>query len=303
MFTGKMFLWTELPSAVTTEAQWDLFYARILNLVNSNLMSFNTVILRVIDPLYSYGTSSPAWNISFDSVFYKSFMSKVPSGIKLMLYPYVLDTYNQDNWKLAMGTDSSIEGVFKFTAQWNAFMNKDMFVGIMVDGEERRGYIDQLTLVPQFKTKYNIGQFNYCTGYTQVGVLDAWKDYIDDVYLQMYDFYYDNVVPVTLVQNSDVPMNDANAFIDILNSKVWSRFLSWYTNPRVKFMWSMQNISSGECLYTDDQPCGIKNDFGYWSLNGFLNFLVTLEKRVPQFATNQHGVFQFSFLPNSWLTQ
>jgi hypothetical protein len=304
-----MFLWTEWPS-MTGEADWIRYYARLIEFATTKEIKFNRVILRMIDPTFGaiggvMPTNRDLWTVSENSVVYQEFISKLPAGFDLVVYPYVMDADNQVAWKSSMATSGVLEAVFKYMSQWNTLLSsldsKVNFSGIVVDGEERRGYVTEIDLVTEYKAQYG-GWFGYCTGYPQVGVISAYASSVDAFFLQMYDFYVDRSPSLVLVQNTDV--TTPAEFIDRLNSLVWSRFLPYYESSKVHFMWSLQNSAAATCLYPDGPTtCGIKEDFGTQTESYFVSFLAQLKDMYPsKFGNKPHGFFQFSFTPDSWYT-
>lgn len=308
---SSMFIWAEWPP-MSGESDWLQYYAKLVQFAGSVKFKTNLIIARVLDPIVgskavTVETQHDLWTVSTDSVFYTAFLSKLPSSVtEFMVYPYLMDQYNRDHWMAAMGTTVPLKAVFKYCGQWNTLLqrvgSKVKCVGVTVDGEERRGYLEEMSSVPSYKAEYAVSMFGYATGYTQVGVISVYSGIVDAFYFELYDFYVRNAPSLQLVQNSDVGHDDYNSFISLLDEKVWAQYLPFYEATAVNFMWSVQNSSSNDCLYPDGPAtCGIKEDFGAWSMDGYLNFLATLKQRYPtKFGNKPHGIFQFSFVPNSW---
>ena len=205
-----------------------------------------------------------------------------------------------------MGTGSgrTLEAVFKYFQAWNDLLGPDApvkFTGIVVDGEEHKGFISEIYNVPDYKAQYNGGWFGYCTGYPQVGVMTLYSNVVDVFVFQMYDFYVDRAASLQLVQNTDVDTVDD--FITRLNNLVWSRFLPFYENTKATFMWSNQHSSSTACLYPLGDNCGAKEDFGAVSKAYFISFLEKIKEMYPtKFGNKMNGIFQFSLTPASWFS-
>ena len=309
--TAGTFVWVEWPS-MSGEADWIEFYGKLIHFVSTSKMGVTKVIVRVLDPIFgslavTRETQHDLWTVSTSSVFYTAFLSKLPTSVsEFVVYPYLMDATNQEHWVTAMGTATPLEGVFKYCSQWNALLKNvkshTICGGVTVDGEERRGYINELPSVPSYKTGYSVNTFGYTTGYTQVGVLSMYSEYVDDYYFEFYDFYVRDAPSLQLVQNSDVGKDNVADFIALLDNGVWAHYLPFYESPKVNFMWSVQNSGSNDCLYPDGPTtCGIKEDFGAWSLTGFMQFLAAIKAEYPtKFGNKPHGIFQFSFVPNSW---
>ena len=298
---------------MTGESDWVRLYSALVEFVSTSRLNINKIILRVLDPTIGLVSNTPQtqhdlWTVSNTSVLYTAFLTKLPSTVKTFdVYPYLLDIPNQNGWMASMGTSLPLEGVFKYCKAWNDLLSEDPSTsvkcgGVTVDGEEKKGYLSELSSVPAYKASYKIGFFGYATGYTQVGVLSQYASFIDGFYFQMYDFYVENSATLKLVENSNVDINDASSLIALLNSQVWSRYLPFYESPQANFMWSIQNSAEASCLYPLGRAnCGTKQDFGIWSLDAFMSFLSSLKQMYPtKFGNKPHGVFQFSFTPSSW---
>ena len=297
-----LFIWAEWPD-IYGEAVYRSYYAKLLSVLTSSSVHINRVILRITNPTLS--ASSFLWTVSTSSVLYQSFLSQLPPTVtELMVYPYLLTASDQSAWITSMNAPSPLEGVFKYASRWNALLANTglsiRFQGVVVDGEEKVGFAPQLPLVPTYKQTYNIGIFGYATGYSSVGDWNRYGPYVDHFYLEMYDFYVYNSPTLQLVQNTDVA--SSSAFVTELNNLVLPQsLLKNYNNPKFQFMWSVQNSASTDCLYPLNGACGIKEDFGTQSLSYFLGFLAELKAMYPAtFGTQPNGIFQFSFIPNSW---
>jgi len=216
------------------------------------------------------------------------------------MYPYMLASADQAAWKLVSGT-TPLEGVFKYTSQWNTLLGTDRFRGVVVDGEERVGFTNDMASAPSYKAKYNIATFAYATGYPQVGDMIKYGAYVDEFYLEMYDFYVENSAALKLVQNTDT--KSAGEFVAKLNSQVWGSAINKYDDPRIQFMWSLQNSASSACIYPLNGLCGTKEDFGTQSLDYFMSFIAEMKSLYPsKFGNKPHGMYQFNFMPTSWFS-
>jgi hypothetical protein len=307
-----MFVWAEWPS-MWGEPDWKEYYAKLINFAETSPMNVNKIILRVLDPIYGTvatmkETTHDLWTVSTDSVIYTDFLTKVPSSVPVFeVYPYLMDLYNQERWMAAMNTTVPLEAVFKYCSLWNELLQAQGLTvrcrGVTVDGEERRGYRTEFPNVTTYKERYGGLTFGYSTGYTQVGILGTHDSFVDDFYFQLYDFYARGIYPAQLVQNTDVDYEDVVSFITVLNQSVWYQQLAYYEHPKTRFMWSTQHSNDGNCLYPlGPGTCGAKEDFGAWSLKGFLSFVDTVKALFPtKFGNKGHGIFQFSLIPNSWV--
>ena len=310
-YDDGMYVWAEWPS-MWGEPDWVKYYAKLVNFAKTSPMNVNKIILRVIDPIHGTAattseTTRDLWTVSTDSVVYTEFFSKLPASVPVFeLYPYLMDKFNQDRWTLAMNTSLPLEATFKMCAQWNSLFNAQGLTvrcrGVTVDGEERRGYVTEYTSISTYKERYGGLTFGYSTGYSQVGVLRTHDSFVDDVYFQMYDFYVRGVYPAQLVMNTDVATDDVMGYVSLLNSTVWYQQMPYYEHPKARFMWSTQHSGNGNCFYPmGPTDCGAKEDFGAWSLPGFISFVNTVRTLFPtKFGNKGHGIFQFSLVPNAW---
>jgi hypothetical protein len=308
-----MFVWAEWPS-MWGEPDWISYYAKLVAFAQRSPLQVNKIILRVLDPLYGTvatmrETRHDLWTVSTRSVIYTNLLSKLPASVPVFeVYPYLMDSYNQGRWMSSMNTSQPLEAAFKYCSLWNSLLSSMKQVvrcrGVTVDGEERRGYRNEFSMVNSYKKRYGGLKFGYATGYSQVGVLGTQDNFTDDFYFELYDFYVRGIYPAQLVENSAVRKDDVAAFVSLLNSSVWYQQLPYFEHPKARFMWSVQNSNSSACLYrSGPTSCGIKQDFGAWSVNGFISFVNTIKTMFPtKFGNKDHGIFQFSFVPNSWIT-
>ena len=297
-----LFMWAEWPE-LSGEASYRAYYAKMLSVLNSGPTKFNRLILRITNP--TLGSLSNLWTVSTNSILYQSLISKLPPFVtELMIYPYLLVAPDQGAWVRSMGTSTPLEGVFKYAGAWNTLLSASgssvRISGVVVDGEEKVGFAPQIPSVPMYKQMYGIGVFGYATGYDTTGDWNKYGPFVDQFYLEMYDFYKYNAPTLELVQNTDV--GSSSAFVSELTSHVLpASLLKNYNNPKFQFMWSIQNSASANCLYPLNGSCGSKEDFGTQSLEYFLNFLAELKAMYPAtFGSRPNGLFQFSFIPNSW---
>jgi hypothetical protein len=301
---APLFVWAEWPE-ISGEAAYRAYYSKMISVLNSGPTKFNRLILRITNP--TLGSLSNLWTVSTNSILYQSLISKLPPSVtELMIYPYLLVAPDQRAWVQSMETTTPLEGVFKYAAKWNSLLSTSgspiRFSGVVVDGEEKVGFASEIPSVPLYKQAYNIGVFGYATGYDTTGDWNRYGPYVDQFYLEMYDFYVYNAPTLELVQNTDV--TSSSAFVSELTSNVLpANLLKNYNNPKFQFMWSIQNSASSNCLYPLNGSCGSKEDFGTQSLEYFLNFLAELKALYPStFGSRPNGIFQFSFIPNSWFS-
>ena len=309
-----MFLWLEWPSLRTRE--WSTFYEQVLGFMHSNRGNFKVsrVIARVLDPLF-HEEKGNLWQVSTDSVFYQSFLSRVPAGTELFVYPYLLES-SPEKWKLAMRTSTALEAVYKYVARWNellASVRPEITIGgIVVDYEEHAGFEEHLPRIANFRARYSTpGQpqlrFGAAMGFDVPRRAASISSNIDDVYLEMYDFYVRDSDPAELVQQGKGRMlNNVDETLRVLDRDVWGPFMRAYTQlPNMHFMWSLQAKSSKDCLYPvgskNNKRCGTKDDLGAWTAPKAAEFINAVKERYPAMRNRPHGFFEFSYMPTSWL--
>ncbi len=291
--TQPLFVWAEWPT-LGGSSDWVAYYSKMLSFVKSNCGSFSVVklVLRVTVP-----TIAGLWNVSPSSVFYSSFLSKLPSNVQVHIYPYLLDAASRSKWQtVSSNALPPLENVFLYASQWNALF-PSLIKGIVVDLEEKAGFSTELTSITAYKAKYGVSTFGMAIGYDATGSAAAYPQ-VDQFYLEMYDFYVNNAPSLTLVQVSKT--STVSSFIDTLTKDVLAPYVSKYTDPRLVFMWSVQAKSGTNCIYPLANSCGLKDDFGLFSAPDFNSFLRSIAAKYPVFQGREHGIFQFSFLPPGW---
>jgi hypothetical protein len=198
----------------------------------------------------------------------------------------------------AASVSAPLEGVFRFASEWNKISSGVKFSGVVVDGEEKVGFLADLPNLSKWKNLYSIGSFGVAIGYDATGQVASYPG-ADEFYIELYDFYVNNAPSLTLVQ-----VNAANGtpsqFVNDLVQKVLDPFVSKYSDGRFKFMWSVQAKSSQSCAFPLGAGCGSSDDFGLFSAPAFNQFLQLIQTQYPVFAGRSHGIFQFNFIPPSW---
>jgi hypothetical protein len=287
-----LFVWTEWPD-IYTPAEYATYFRRLLKFIDGNCGSFRTtkVILRVTDP-----NIVDLFEVSTTSALYTDFISSLPASVELHLYPYVYDARAQSAWS---SNGKPLEGVFAYAKKWNDLLSSERFVGIVLDGEEKAGFQSEMSNVPQYKSAYGVGSLGIAIGYDATGQMSSYSQ-ADAFYLEMYDFYVNDAPKLTLVQTGPTE-TDPQTFLDVLSRDVLGPHLGKYTDSKLHFMWSIQAKSKTDCLYPLSGKCGSSDDFGWFSAPNFNRFLQLLASKYPVFAGRDHGIFQFSFLPASWL--
>lgn len=276
---------------------WKQYYSTLLAFITKNCGNFSVrkLILRVTDP-----SVVGLWTISTSSIFFTDFMSKLPSGIDVKLYPYVLTAAAQRPWAAYSGNGRVLEGAFKFAVDWNTLLSSQgyaaRFSGVVVDGEERAGFMQEIPSLANYKSRYSL-TFGVAIGFDTTSSISQYGA-SDEFYLELYDFYKVGAPKLTLIQTlaSDSP----TSFFEKVSSETLASFVAAYDDRRFEFMWSVQAKSRRDCLYPLGTGCGSSDDFGMFSASEFGTFLDLAQSKYPQLSGRSHGIFQFSFVPISW---
>lgn len=293
--TQPLFVWAEWPD-LYTKSEYVSYFAKLMGFVAGNCGNFRVtrIILRVTDPTVS-GLFVPA----VSSAIYTEFLSKLGSNVELKLYPYLYDQRAQSAWG---PSGKPLEGVFKFAKQWNDLLASSgaptRFTGVVLDGEEKGGFNNELASVPNYKNQYGLASLGIAIGYDATGQVASYPT-ADEFYLELYDFYINNAPKLTLVQ-ANAGNNAPQTFLDILDTNVLGPYVGKYGDSRFNFMWSVQAKSRSDCIYPLSGKCGTSDDFGWFTATNFNQFLQLVQQRYPVFAGRSHGIFQFSFVPPSW---
>jgi hypothetical protein len=303
-----IFLWLEWPSMRSSE--WNTFFANVLNFMRSNCGGFKVsrIIARVLSPNFQ-SNRGRLWQVGTDSVFFKSFLSKVPAGTEIMIYPYMLES-TPEVWMADMDTPTGLEGVYKYVSEWNKLLASERpeikISGIVTDYEEHEGFESDLPSISSYRYQYSTpGQprlrFGAAMGFDQPRRAASISSNIDDVYLEMYDFYVQGSKPAVLFEQGKLK-NDIEATLQRLDDDVWYRYMRYYDHGNLHFMWSLQAKSSSSCLYPiAGRKCGTKDDLGVWDAPKAAEFIDTVKARYPNMNNKLHGFYEFSYLPESWM--
>jgi hypothetical protein len=312
--SNPFILWTEWPT-LSSVSDWKGYFDNLLQFIQSNCAQVRVtrLVMRVLQPEFQY-KRGPLWQASSDSYFFKHFMQHLPDDIEVYMYPYLYGKTAPLHWKNQTGVDVPLEGAFKFVQSWNGFLSSShvphRIRGLVTDYEDSAYFIHDLHNLGNYKKKYATHghgtlRFGMAIGYAMVGKIDRLTHEIDDYYLEMYSFYIHGTSPAVKVHaHKHGAHNKSHRFLDILDEKVWAPYIRKYSRyPNVIFMWSIQHKESDQCLYPlSDRTCGERVDFGSWDPSEFQSFIRVASRRHPVFAERQHALFQFSFLPHSWMT-
>ena len=305
-------LWTEWPTL--SPGEWPQYFDKLLGFIRANCIGVGVtrLVMRILNPEFQ-SERGLLWQITTESSFFKDFLQHLPTDVEVFFYPYLLDASDATRWAQYMRVHVPLEGAFKFTKKWNQLLARSgvshQIMGIVVDMEDSGNFRDDLRLLASYKHRYSLpGQaelrFGIAIGFDMVGSISSLSPAVDDVFVEMYDFYVEGSQPAVIVEaHRNGALNNPARFLEILDHYVWSRYMRFYErySSMITFMWSLQNKASPRCEYPlNDGTCGEKVDMGSWTAESFFNFLDMLKQRYPVFADTAHGIFQFNFLPREW---
>ena len=312
-----LFLWTEVPKDElgVSHTNWEAFYTSMLNYILGNCINANTthVILRVIHP--NFPVADPMWSNIYASPMFTHFISKLPAGIQLRLYPYLGGRSSPASWAAQSVLSDPLDGVFQFAVSWNArlaAMNyTSVFSGIVFDLEE--DYPWNWTHVAEVKANYTplIASVGVSIGFDEIVKLKQLAPFVDEFYMQMYDFYTretqhitSNISTSPFVEYPDNPMVIAEWLkTEVLTDPDLFAIYRRY-RKNINIMWSTQNKGSSECIYPLRGTCGSHYEFGLFNPNAFNRFMqiVTSPREFPLFqGVTGHGLFQFDLIRKDWV--
>lgn len=308
-------LWIENTSVLSSSRDAvNKFYSQVLAYMNGNCARIRTtkLIVRVYHPEYP-SKDGAYYAPSTNSALFTELLSKLPSSTQVHFYPYVMDAFDQGKWAAYAGKSDVIANVFQFAADWNKILSAagaPTVRSIVIDNEEIRGWSnhDQLisdSNINKLKASSGVG-FGISLGFDETPKLNQWASFVDQFYLQAYDFY----APTAGIDQSSnsrfLTMQNQGAslaqYIDgqAIAQKQWDAYAK--DPSRVTLMWSTQEISGTGCLYPlPNGSCGANHEFGSWSPRAFNDFLHNLTQKNPTAAAVGHAVFQFAFMPKSWM--
>lgn len=301
-------MWAEWPSLPKTTLAWTSYYRDLASFMRRNCarLRVKKLIIRITIPEFG------AWWSPTNSPLYLALLSQIDPDTELFVYPYVLDSFNQQAWAAFSPSGSNVvEGVFEFTKQWNNFlssMNSGVrFSGMVVDYEEFAGsrapdVLSQILNMTHLKLQYGFTT-GVAAGYPPTAVVNLFDSVMDEIYSEFYDFYYTPFVDSTLESPFLTFLNDPAALSDFTLATVLegrSESTTLY-GPKTNVMWSLQSLN-GSCVYPlTDGSCGINYEFGAgWSAAAVNQFLQDISKKSPNLGSLPQGFFQFSFVPISW---
>ena len=291
---------------------WVKFYADIYSFVNANCarLQVTRILLRVTLPVFPLNQAGPWWPPNA-SPMYTELISKLDDNVELFVYPYVMEEYNQQMWaQLSSDGTNTIEGVFAFAGEWNAFLqgvgSRLRFDGVVLDYEEfykgRNPEIrSQVLNIASLKAQYNM-KSGISFGYQSWAYMTEWDSVMDEYYLQFYDYYYSPLVDRTENSPFIIYKNDPAGLVEFTLSTALENLSENPAKypPKVQVMWSIQSLKA-DCIYPmTDGTCGMNWEFGNWDAASFNEYLREFRKQSPNLGSKPQGIFQFSFIPNNW---
>lgn len=242
---------------------------------------------------------------------YTELISKLNPGIELYVYPYIMEAYNQQMWaQLSADGTNTVEGVFEFVGEWNAFLAEmgtgHRFTGIVVDYEEfykgRNPTVEaEMNAIGPLKRKFGL-KTGISFGYQSWAWMTQWDSVMDEYYLQFYDFYYSPLVDRTSDSPFLIYKNKPAALADFVLKTALEGLAEnkGKYGPKVHVMWSNQSLQ-GDCVYPmSDGTCGMNWEFGGWTAAAFNEYLRQFRLKSPNLGSMPQGIFQFSFVENNW---
>jgi len=125
-------------------------------------------------------------------------------------------------------------------------------------------------------------------------------------YVEFYDFWHPVAfIDETLDSRFLLYKNNPSALIAYLLNEVLTKatqdVYAQY-GKQLYALWSIQDIG-GDCIYPAKAggPCGANYEFGSWSPAAMNEFLRQVSGVYPFNTFEGHALFQFSFMPNSWM--
>ena len=307
-------LWTEWPTMVPLK-DWKAYFDKLLQFVRENCAGIQVtrLVMRILHPEFQQHHGH-LWQVAHQSSFFKDFMIHLPPNVEVSMYPYLKDAHAVGNWTKHTGVPVPLEATFKFVKMWNDFLARNhvshRIRGLVTDYEDGDNFRHHMVHLASYKRRYSShGQpslrFGIAIGYDSAGKIKSYGPEVDEVFLEMYDWYVEGTKPPIPVEAHNSALNNPAEFLAMLDKDVWKSHIPSYSRyPSIIFLWSLQNRISNDCLYPDrNTSCGERVDFGSWTPTAFHSFLDMVKEKYPVFGGDrQHGLFQFSYMPNSWAT-
>lgn len=295
-----LFIWAEWPE-LYEPSHWKAYFDTLLGFTSGNCGNFEVpkIVLRVTKPEWD-----GLFTVSKESSLYKDFLVRLPPSVELRIYPYMFTPEAQGNWTVYSDHALPLDGVFKYAHAWNQLLSREKshvrIRGIVTDGEERHAFDHEQRRIPHYKRHYGIPVFAVAIGFECFKHM-AFYPHADEYYMEMYDWYHvlHEGKNAPLIQTS--PRDTPETFLAKLHKHALHPFVARYGDPRFHFMWSVQAKSKIDCIFPLNGSCGSKDDFGWFTAAQFNQFLGLIQEKYPTLARRSHGLFQFNFVPPSWL--
>lgn len=316
---SPLFVWAEWPSGLSTAAPATLFFTGLVNFVKSNALgsAIPRIVMRILHPEFPAleGGTGQFFSADTSSLLYTSFLSKLPAGTELILYPYVMEKLAGQSWMSSTGAADPVQGAAAYMVKWNSVLSEAgssvRFAGLVIDLEEMPGLATfsnfkvTAASVAALKAQYGPFEFGVSPGFDQTGLIQTNIAFVDKFYIQLYDFYFPTAgvdatpnSPFLLYKDQPQAMGDF-----VLTKALTAAQLALYQQypSKIMAMWSNQNLA-GSCLYPlPSGMCGANNEFGSWSAASMTAFITYIKSKSPAMASLSHGLFQYSFTPTSWV--
>ena len=314
----NLFMWCEWPSGLSTASAASSFFSGLTKFVAANALSAKIprIVIRVLHPKFPSleGGVGDFFAPATTSLLYTDFISKLPGGTELILYPYVMEAFAGNAWMSFAGTANPVEGAVAFMKSWNGVLaaagSGVKFAGIVLDLEEMAGlntfssFTVSAASVAALKSQSGNFEFGTTAGFDQTGLISASASFVDKFYVELYDFYTPTPnVDATSSSPFLLYRNQPQVMGDFVLNQVLAAHLPVYQkySNQIMAMWSIQNLAGG-CLYPlPSGQCGSVNEFGSWTASNMNAFIAYVKNKAPTMATLSHGLYQYSFTPTSWV--
>lgn len=307
---------------------WYKYYSGIHEFVMNNCANIRTtrLILRTVNPYYPNNGGATGnfqmFTPTTSSPLYTGLLSRLPGNVEVKFYPYIMEDTDREFWATYAGTNDPLEGVFVFVRDWQNFLksvNAPVTVsGFVCDGEElvkttKYSVSTSASHMLPLQAQYPGVTFGLALGFDAVGRMNTYiaSGVVNGgVYLEFYDFYYPKPrVDSSLESPFLLNVNNATAMVEIVanhmvTSDIWTAIqvaTANYPDMPIYPMWSIQNIEKTSCIFPLGNQCGLNYEFGNWSPVAFNQFIQQINVAVPALQPLQHGIFQYNFMPFSWV--
>ena len=316
------FVWIEGPR-IYDRVEFVAFYQRLASFVASNCVNVRpaTLIIRTAHPFYPPNRESMYWP-PWTSPMYTELISKISTKVKILLYPYILDSFARTQWvnfaknqKVGGSSPTVYDGIFSYINKWQSFVNTNNTAtidGYILDYEEITANTDPLyavtltqTVLAPYKAAYPSVETAVTIGYDDKAKISLFEPFMDYLYLQVYDLYYPTPgADATLNSIFEVYRDNPDGLLqtmlaNVLTTKITDVYKG--RESKVALMWSTQSLSEKNCLYKlNDGSCGINYEFN-WKPHTFNKYMQMVMKARPVLTAVSHGIYTYNFMRQDWL--